>query len=199
MSQRINDTPYRRYKHYYRGYYRRYYQLHPDYRARQKELAKKRYRENRENIIRTRGEYVRALYDNWFGGKPRNMFGAGVALAAERVAVKKILPKEGFRDILWAQEFKRKGSTSTAGSFWMFDAFASREGKRCAIEVTISPHRQIRNRAAVSAFLRFFDLTLYVCTINPDLKRYYLSEYSASDVPQTVIMTTKRVKRMKTI
>ena len=79
----------------------------------------------------------------------------------------------------------------------MFDAFAIRDGKKCAFQITTSPYRQIRNRAAVSAFLKFFDLTLYVCTVNPDLERYYLSQYEPDKVPHMVMMTAKRVKQLK--
>lgn len=142
--------------------------------------------------------YISTIYRNWFGGEPRTIFGAGIALLAERTAIEKILPREGFRDILWAQSFKSKKSASTAvNSFWMFDAFAIRDRKKCAIQITTSPNRQIRNRASVSAFLKFFGLTLYVCTVNPDMKRYYLSEYEAKDVPHTVIMTAKRVAELR--
>jgi hypothetical protein len=128
------------------------------------------------------------------------MFGTGIALTAEKLAVETILPKEGFKDILWAQSFKpRKSTSATVSSFWMFDAFAIRDGKKCAIQITTSPCRQIRNRAAVSAFLRFFGLTFYVCTVNPDMQRYYLSNYGADEVPNMVMMIAKRVSELKSV
>ena len=144
--------------------------------------------------------YISTLYGNWFGEKPRNILGSGIALAAERIAIEKILPREGFRGILWAQSFGSKKSTSASvSSFWMFDAFAIKDRKKCAIQITTSPFRQIRNRASVSAFLKFFGLTLYVCTVNPDMKRYYLSKYDGEDVPHTVMMTAKRVRELKSV
>ena len=144
--------------------------------------------------------YISTLYGNWFGDQPRNIFGSGIALAAERIAIEKILPREGFRGILWAKSFGSKKSTSASvSSFWMFDAFAIKDHKKCAIQITTSPFRQIRNRASVSAFLKFFGLTLYVCTVNPDMKRYYLSKYEAEDVPHTVMMTAKRVRELKSV
>lgn len=194
------STPYQKYRPYFRDYYRRYYHKHPEYRKRQKELKRKRYQENREREVQRAKHYISTIYRNWFGEEPRNLFGTGTALAAERIAIEKILPKEGFRGILWAQSFSSKKSTSaTVSSFWMFDAFAIKDRKKCAIQITTSPYRQIRNRASVSAFLKFFGLTLYVCTVNPDMKRYYLSKYEAEDVPHTVMMTAKRVTELKLI
>lgn len=145
-------------------------------------------------------KYVSAIYSNWFDEKPRRTFGRGIALPADKLAIGKILPKEGFKGILWAHSLKSRGSASPGASrFWMFDAFAFKEGKRCAIQITTSPSRQIRNRVAVSAFLKFFGMRLYVCTVNPDMKHYYLSKYDAENVPHTVMMTAVRVQRLRSI
>jgi hypothetical protein len=194
------STPYRKYRAYFSRYYRRYYREHPEYRERQKEQKRIRYRKNRETEVQRTKGYIAAIYRNWFGERPRDLFGGGIALAAEKLAIEKILPKEGFKGILWAQSFgDKKSPSASAGSFWMFDAFAIKDHKKCAIQITTSPVRQMRNRASVSAFLKFFSLTLYVCTVNPDMKRYYIGEYNAEDVPHTVMMTAKRVSELKSI
>ena len=160
----------------------------------------KRYQENRERELQRTKKYISAIYRNWYGEKPRKIFGEGIAIAAEKLAIGKILPKEGFKGILWAHSLKSTNSVSPAvSSFWMFDAFAFRDGKKCAIQITTSPFRQIRNHAAVSAFLKFFGLTLYMCTVNPDMKHYYLSKYDAADVPHTIMMTAGRVRRLRPI
>lgn len=79
----------------------------------------------------------------------------------------------------------------------MFDAFAIRDGKKCAIQVTTSPYRQIRNPVAVSAFLKFFCLGFYVCTVHPDMEHYYLSQYPAEEVPNMVMMTPEKVSKLR--
>lgn len=100
------STPYQRYREYFSGYYRRYWQTHSDYRLRQNELKRIRYRKNRERELRKKRDYVSGLYQNWFGERPRRIFGTGIALTAEKLAIDTILPKEGFSNILWAQSFK---------------------------------------------------------------------------------------------
>lgn len=164
------SSPYRKYSYYFRPYYRRYWQTHPEYRERQQILAKERRKRNRKAEIEKTRKYISSIYREWFVGKARSTFGRDIAFLAEQTAVEEILPREGFTDILWATSFKSKRAKSgNVSSFWMFDGFALKDGQRCAIQITTSPYRQIRNRVAVSAFLKFFGLNLYVCTVNPDL------------------------------
>jgi hypothetical protein len=194
------STPYQKYKYYFGPYNRRYWQTHPEYRERQKRIHRERYSRNKYAEVERTKNYIAAIYRNWFGGTSRTKFGKGIAFSAEKISVEKILPKEGFRNILWATSFTSKRAANKGTSaFWMFDAFAVKDGRRCAIQITTSPVRQIRNRAAVSAFLKFFDLTLYVLTVKPDLARYYLSKYDARSVPNTVMMTLRRTRMLRPV
>jgi hypothetical protein len=193
------STPYQKYKRYFRLYHRQYWQTHPEYRKKQKQLKRERYhRDNRGELQRAKG-YISAIYDAWSGTKSRKIPRKNVIDFATRVAIKRILPREGFRNIIWGGSLKsrRTGLQSVTG-FRMFDALAFKDQKPCAIQITTSPFRQIRNRAALSTFLKFFQLTFCVVSVKPDVSGYYLSEYDADHVPHTVIMTPRRVEQLKT-
>jgi len=191
---------YDRHKDYFRNYYRRYWRTHPEYRKRQVRTHREHYRRNREAMIKKTKEYVASIYRNWFGEIPRNLLGGRLGLSAERIAVQRILPEEGFTNILWAFSLNKAAKEKqTASNFGMFDAFAFKGNKRCAFQITTSPFRQIRNRTATSAFLKFFDLQFYICVVRPNLKQYYLGRYEADQIPLTIIMTPKRIAQLKSV
>ncbi|MGD0176518.1 MAG: hypothetical protein ABSC50_06810 [Candidatus Bathyarchaeia archaeon] len=192
------STPYQKYKQYFRNYHRNYWRTHKYYRDRQKQIKRKRYRANNEKERLRVKKYVSAIYSRWYDGTPSQTIGHEKLLAAKKVAVEKILPKEGFRRILWPETVTRGGHGNVT-SFWVFDALAYKGGKPCAIQITTSPSRQIRNNAMVSAFLQFLGMQLYVCQVRPNLEEYHLSKYSSTEIPSAVVITMARMRELKRI
>lgn len=192
------STPYQKYKQYFRSYHRNYWRTHKEYRDRQKQVKRERYPANSERERLRVKKYMSALYSNWFEESPSRTIAREKLLAAKKVAVEKILPKEGFRRILWP-EMLTLGETGDVTSFWVFDALAYKGGKPCAIQITTSPSRQIRNHAMVSAFLEFLGMTLYVCMIRPNLQEYHLSKYGPSEIPSAVVINLRRMRELKRV
>jgi hypothetical protein len=190
------STPYQKHRHYFKTYHKRYWRTHPEYRERQRELKRERYRTSKEADLQRVKRYVSSIYDKWLDGRSRT-FMDGVAVSAKSFAVERILPREGFKKILWAAAFHP--NKTAYGAFWVFDAFAFKAGRPCAVQITTSPFKQNRKPAEIAAFLKFFGLNLYVCTVKPDLAKYYLSRFDADHVPRTVSMTFDRLNRMKRI
>jgi len=192
------STPYQKYKQYFRNYHRNYWRTHKEYRDRQKQIKRERYRaDNEKERLRVK-KYISALYSSWFGDYPTLTVDHEKRLAAKKVAVENILPKEGFRRIL-SPEMLTSSETGNATSFWVFDVLAYKGGKPCAVQITTSPSRQIRNRTMVSAFLQFLEMKLYVCQIRPNLREYRLSKYSPSEIPSAVVVNLKRMRELKRV
>ncbi|MGA8903517.1 MAG: hypothetical protein WB661_00740 [Candidatus Bathyarchaeia archaeon] len=192
------STPYQKYKQYFRSYHRNYWRTHKGYRDRQKQVKRERYRAHSEKERLRVKKYISTLYSNWFEESPSRTIAREKLPAAKKVAVEKILPKEGFRRILWPETLTL-GEKGNVTSFWVFDALAYKGGKPCAIQITTSPSRQIRNHAMVSAFLEFLGMTLYVCMIRPNLQEYHLSKYSPSEIPSAVVINLRRMRELKRI
>ncbi len=192
------STPYQKYKQYFKSYHRNYWRTHKEYRDRQKQLKRKRYPANSEKERLRAKKYISTIYSGWFEGKPSPTIDHERIFAAKRVALEKILPKEGFRKILWPQGLRSR-EQGDAASFWVFDALAYKGGRPCAIQITTSPSRQIRNHAAVSAFLQFLGMNLYVCVVRPNLEEYHLSMYSPSEIPSAVVTNLKRMRELKRV
>ncbi len=192
------STPYQKYKQYFRNYHRNYWRAHKEYRDRQKQIKREHYSANLEKERLRVKKYISALYSNWFGVSPSPTLVREKLLAAKKLAVERILPKEGFRGILWPGMLTT-GETGNVTSFWVFDALAYKGGKPCAIQITTSPAHQIRNRAMVSAFLQFLGMKLYVCAVRPNLEEYHLIKYSPSEIPSAVVINLKRMRELKRV
>lgn len=198
LTQSTMSTPYQKYKQYFRNYHRNYWRTHKGYRDRQKQVKRERYGANREKERVRVKKYVSTLYSSWFEGNPSPTIGREKILAAKKLAVERILPKEGFRRILWPGMLS-PGQTLDATGFWVFDALAYKGGKPCAVQITTSPSHQVRNRAKLSAFLQFLGMQLYVCQVRPNLEEYHLSKYSPSEIPSAVVINLRRMRELKRI
>jgi hypothetical protein len=192
------STPYQKYKQYFRNYHRNYRRTHKQYRDRQKQIKKEHYRTNSAKERLRVKKYLSTLYSNWFEKNPTPTINRENLLAAKKVAIEKILPKEGFRRIIWPGMLTPDESRDVT-SFWVFDALAYKIGKPCAIQITTSPSHQIRNHVMLSAFLQFLGMKLYVCQVRPNLEEYYLSSYTPSDVPSAIVITLKRMRELKRV
>jgi hypothetical protein len=192
------STPYQKYRQYFRDYHRNYWRAHREYRDRQKQLKRERYQESSEKERLRMRKHVSAVYSRWYEGNPSQAIGHGRLLAAKKLAIERILPKEGFRRILSPEKVVGSRILDTA-SFWVFDALAYKAGKPCAIQITTSPSRQIRNHAILSAFLEFLGMKLYVCTVRPNLEEYDLRKFDPREIPSAVVMNLKRIRELKQV
>ncbi len=84
---------------------------------------------------------------------------------AENIAANFILPKEGFTDI-WLISNDRRS--------FPFDIFAKKDNKTCAIDVTVSCSKHIKNFSY--KFTKYLDFDYYLLIVRPDFSIYKLEK-----------------------
>ena len=167
-----------------RQYDRKYKESHREkIREWQKEYQRKWHERNRERILechrlkmrtdtqycekeRERGRlYHRKTRDIW-GSKRESIPSKEsykASISAELFVAQIVLPKYGFTNIIVCQAFSHQ---------FPFDILSKKNGRRVAVEVTISMRKRIDPEKKL--LLDFMDADLYVCHVKPDFSQYFL-------------------------
>src|SRR5713101_6143454 len=118
------------------------------------------------HIIRKYGSFS-GLYKAKFGswGKA-TLPEKEVILKSEELAVRHILPKEGFSDVFWYSGLYPSAFT---------DVLAKRDGRVYSINVATCPSKSVNMRATVE-LSRYLGLNRIILFIKPDLSAYCLRQ-----------------------
>jgi len=163
----------------------------------QREYNRKYYEQNRERILeherlkmRTDRQYrekqkerIRLSYrkaaDAWGTQRGRRSARENIEIfiRAELFVAQIVLPKYGFTNIIVCRSFTPQ---------FPFDILAKKNGRRVAVEVTISMHKGINPEKKL--LLDFMDADLYVCHVKPDFSQYYLLPVNIEETPSTTCM-----------
>jgi hypothetical protein len=93
-----------------------------------------------------------------------------IAKDAETIAIMKIIPRLGFREI---------NHLSAINRFFPFDIVATLKGERVFIDVTTSLSKVIRRQKAIADALR---MRVFILFVKPDLTSYFLTSVESDSV-----------------
>jgi transcription elongation factor Elf1 len=109
-------------------------------------------------------KYRRKIRQLWGVSSVKNHL-ANEVVKSELFVAQHILPKYGFTNILLSRSFS---------VYFPFDILARKDGRLCAINVTLQYSKELDPR--LMPLIQLLDLRLFFCHVKPDFSKYYLLE-----------------------
>jgi len=207
---------YEEHKEHCKAYAKQYYQEHKE-QINQHVAAyiRRKYREDPtfrkkfiESVVRSTRRRMGKIYELWHGNDQyqnrQGLFKSNIILGikAEEVAFQKILPQEGFKNILWTRNLLTRHNNNLrparfSANFPCIDFFGEKNGTKCAIEVTTTPYRHFMNYRGTRKLTQFFGLRYFICFIKPNLEEYILLEFKRS--PSSFLLSEKHIPLIRKI